>query len=385
MEYDGKCIVCGEKLFEMPIFVQHNMPYGVQNLPTEEELLNDTPIDLEVYQCSKCGLIQLNCEPVYYWRDSTRAGERSSALVELNRKHFRYFIDKCALDNKKIVEIGAGKGGFMQTIAEMPEYDIKLYGLENNSEFVCIANASLKKGGIVYKGFIDAEDYSIKGAPFDAFYSLSFPARLVNPCDVFKGIKNNLKPGGYGFVRTISEEYISNEDGFFEITHDLYAYYGIDSLEMLLQKNGFVIIESWLEPPYVCAIVKARMPFDIMEKWSKIERIIDEVKSFIENKTKNGKRIAVWCASHYAFTVLSICELGNKIPYIIDSAPFKQGRYAPASHVPIVAPEHFFNDRVDSILILSDFYVDEIVKQIKELSLHVRVFSMNKDGIYRIS
>lgn len=45
---------------------------------------------------------------------------------------------------------------------------------------------------------------------------------------------------------------------------------------------------------------------------------------------------------------------------MIDSAPFKQGRFAPVSHLQIVAPEHFFRNPADVILIVAPGYTDEI-------------------------
>ncbi len=37
--------------------------------------------------------------------------------------------------------------------------------------------------------------------------------------------------------------------------------------------------------------------------------------------------------------------LGEKASYIIDSAPFKQGRFAPASHLKIVPPAYLKKNR----------------------------------------
>lgn len=384
MIHNGRCISCGAKLYNKPIFSCGNMPAGVQNLPTREELPHDKAIELSLYQCSMCGLIQLDCEPVDYWKDSTRAGERSAALVDLNKKHFRHFIDSCNLNKKRVIEIGAGKGGFMKTLAEIPEYDLEICGLENNSEFVSLANAG-EYGGVIHNGFIDKADYKIEDAPYDAFYSFSYLARLINPNEMLQGIGNNLKPGGYGFLRAICAEYISNEDGFFEVTHDLYAYYGEDSIKILLQQNGFVILETWVELPYICVIVKKRTPYDIRGRWNNIEGKINEVRDFVAKSTSNGRKLAVWCASHYAFTVLSVCGVGENISYIIDNAPFKQGRYSPATHIPIVSPGYFGEHRVDTVLILSDFYVDEIVDTIRTIHSDVGIYSMNKDGIYSLN
>ena len=56
---------------------------------------------------------------------------------------------------------------------------------------------------------------------------------------------------------------------------------------------------------------------------------------------------------------------GNIIKYIIDSAKFKQGKYAPASHLPIVSPESALKDSVDIIVIVAPGYSSEIENIIK--------------------
>ena len=73
----------------------------------------------------------------------------------------------------------------------------------------------------------------------------------------------------------------------------------------------------------------------------------------------------MWGASHQGFTLAATTSLGKNVEYIIDSAPFKQGRFAPASHVPIVPPDHYFEEPVDAVLIVAPGYTDEIAGIIK--------------------
>lgn len=43
-----------------------NMPKAAQYLPVAESLENDKGVELKVYQCSDCGLVQLSNKPVPY-------------------------------------------------------------------------------------------------------------------------------------------------------------------------------------------------------------------------------------------------------------------------------------------------------------------------------
>ena len=73
-----------------------------------------------------------------------------------------------------------------------------------------------------------------------------------------------------------------------------------------------------------------------------------EVNQLMDRLHKEGKKLAIWGASHQGFTLAATTRLGNKVEYMMDSAPFKQGRFAPASHIPIVAPDEFFANPVDA-------------------------------------
>ena len=139
MKIRKKCIVCGMPLLENPIYVCRNMPANSQNLPDKGNLEQDQPVDYNLCQCSGCGLVQFDCEPVSYYLDSTRAGERSDVLVKMRREQYKHLIETYHLQGKKILEIGAGKGGFLKTLMEMEEFEIRGYGIENNPEFVKIA------------------------------------------------------------------------------------------------------------------------------------------------------------------------------------------------------------------------------------------------------
>lgn len=78
------------------------------------------------------------------------------------------------------------------------------------------------------------------------------------------------------------------------------------------------------------------------------------------------KKAAIWGASHQGFTLAATTSLGKKAEYIIDSAPFKQGKFAPASHLPIVAPSYFEEHPVDAVIITAPGYTDEIAALIRE-------------------
>ena len=182
-----KCRVCGNKLFPDPLIVYNNMPGSAQYMPTQENLAFDKKISLNVRQCMGCGLIQLDNEPVNYYKEVIRATSVSKAMNEMRRKEFASFINRYNLHNKKVIEIACGKG---EALEIMNEQMIDARGIEYGQESVTICNT---KGLKVDRVYIDSETKKIEGAPFDAFYVLNYLEHVPDPNQFIQGIYNNLK------------------------------------------------------------------------------------------------------------------------------------------------------------------------------------------------
>lgn len=94
------------------------------------------------------------------------------------------------------------------------------------------------------------------------------------------------------------------------------------------------------------------------------------------------KSLAIWGASHQGFTLAATTKLKDFAKYIIDSAPFKQGKYAPASHLPIVSPDYLERNPVDTILIVAPGYTEEIAGIIRNrLGVNVKILVLKSKHI----
>lgn len=354
------CIVCGTLLKGAPLLKCSNMPASAQDIPTLEQLPGETGIDLNLCQCSGCGLVQFDCEPVGYYRDVIRAGGYSTTMVELRRTQYSHFIERCGLTGKKIVEVGCGQGEFLQVLTEFP---VEAYGIEHKADLVEKAQS---KGLQVTQGFTEFEDTVIPGGPFDAFLSFNFLEHQPYPNTMLRCIYNNLTPNGYGLITVPSFEYILEHDGFYELLRDHIANYTEDALRFLIEHNGFYMLECRRINRDTWAMIVQKRPIaDVSGLQRNFDLLTKQMNDYVDVRASAGKKVAVWGASHQGFTAVSTTGVGDKISYIIDSAPFKQGKYAPASHTPIVAPDHYFEDPVNCILIIAPGYTDEIANTIR--------------------
>ncbi len=389
------CIACGRILPETSLFELTSAPASAQDIPDAKEVQNDEGVTLHLRQCGGCGLVQFDCEPVAYYRDVIRAGGGSSTMRELRASQYRHLIETYHLEGKTFFEAGCGRGEFLKFLQEFP---VEIYGMEHKADLVETAR---KEGLRVWREFPEREDqrfghspeasmlpesgWSVPEKPFDVFLSFNFLEHQPRPDIMLKAIWNNLAEYGMGLVTVPSLEYILEKGSYYELIRDHIAYYTFDTLRALLNHCGFEVLEEEMINRDTLSMIvrKTAMPETDADAGAEgvgamtadasiiapltegYEIVTAEVRALTERLAREGKRLAMWGASHQGFTLASTSELGKHLAYIIDSAPFKQGRFAPASHVPIMAPDHYFEEPVDAVLIVAPGYTDEIAGIIK--------------------
>jgi hypothetical protein len=62
---------------------------------------------------------------------------------------------------------------------------------------------------------------------------------------------------------------------------------------------------------------------------------------------------------------MALLDLGSSIRYVVDSAPFKQGKFTPATHIPIVAPDQLASDPVDAVIVIAGGYSNEVARIVR--------------------
>lgn len=364
------CRVCNRGLFDEPLLQYRNMPKAAQFLPDAESLEGDQGIDLEVCQCSGCGLVQLKGEPVPYYKDVIRAAAFSPEMKDFRKEQFDRFTQKYHLRNKKVIEIGCGCGEYLSLVQGA---GTDAYGLEHLEESV---KQCVKHGLRVTKGFVEDKTYELSHAPFDAFFMLNFLEHLPDPNATLRGIYNNLTDRAVGLVEVPNFGMILRKKLFSEFMVDHLFYFTRETLISTLMINGFDVIECnevWYE--YILsAVVRKRSKLDISHFGGYQSKINNEINEYI-NRFKD-KKVAIWGAGHQAFAVMSLASLAGRIRFVIDSAVFKQGRYTPATHIPIVSPDALKSDPVDAVIVMAGSYSDEVAMILRrdfDRNMHVSI------------
>lgn len=399
------CLACGEDALA-PLMLLENEIASAQNIPSRDEVVREHAIDLLLCQCRSCGLVQLDVDPVDYYRDVIRAGGGTRTMTALRTEEYERLLEAMRehhIVGRKIIEIGCGQGEFLKMwdgikepadpVSGQAPRALQLFGIEHKPELVEKAVAA---GHSVTRQFA-GKNVDIEGAPFDAFVQFNFLEHQPDPRDMLRTIHRNLRSGALGLLTVPSFEYILKYAGYYEIMRDHIAYFTEFTLTKLLSDCGFRVLETrMVNRDTIEALVECCDPeeltefqfhgqlIDVSGLKENYELLSEDVRAHCRRLSEEQKTIAVWGASHQGFALLATSQLGGQIRYIIDSADFKQGRFAPASHIPIVAPAHFHEDPVDEILIVAPGYTDEIASIIRrEFGEEVGILVLKTEKIER--
>jgi len=89
-----------------------------------------------------------------------------------------------------------------------------------------------------------------------------------------------------------------------------------------------------------------------------------KLRRFLIEAKQQAKRVVAYGAPAKGNTLLNFCDIGpDLIEFTVDRSPYKQGKFLPGSHIPILEPDRILQARPDYILILPWNLKEEIIDQ----------------------
>ena len=365
------CKVCNTDFFKPNLVTLKNVPDSAQIFRKKKKRFK---IQLKIYQCSGCGLVQVINKPVTYYKEVIRTVSTSKKMMNFRLNQFKQFKTEFNLKNKRVIEIGCGRGDYLKILNKVFK---KIYGLEGSRKnFKYVEKKKLK---VIY-GFPEKNNYKIANFKFDAFFIFSYLEHIPNLKTFLRGIYNNLSANAVGVIEVPNFNMILKNKLYSEFIIDHLYYFTKKTLEILLENNGFKIIKikEIFQNYILSAQVKKKQVIEL-EDFNKISSKLNKSVSKFVKKYSNKKKIAVWGAGHQALTLISMAKIEKYFKYIVDSANFKQKKYAPGTNLIVVAPEVFKNDNIKAIIVLAASYTDEVCKIIKSYNLRIKIAKIHNN------
>lgn len=372
------CRLCSASLPSKPIFALEGMPRAAQHLPASADLAEDRGITLNLHECEACHLVQLANDPVPYYRDVLRAVSVSADIQQFRRAQFTRFFTHHELENKRVIEIGCGRGEHLDIARHA---GLPLVGLEHSRDAVQHCQT---KGFEVYEGFPGEAGWPTSPVPYDGFLMLNFLEHLPDPRRALHCIAQCLPAGGIGLVEVPNLDMILRHNLFTEFTVDHLLYFSTATLQTALALAGFECLtcEAVWHDYILSATIRRRPRLKFPRLAHTAAELREALFTYIDSFPPH--RVAVWGAGHQALTVLAVADLAGRVSCVLDSAPSKQGRYTPATHIPITAPDALNAGSIDAVIVMAASYNGEVVELLQTRYPTIQVAVLEPDGLHRV-
>jgi len=372
------CRLCNSNIDGSKILTLAPMPSAAQSFLDLNELKYDKSITLNIYKCNYCGLIQLSNMPVPYFKEVIRATTFSESAKKIKREEFIRLIKKYNLLNNKTLEIGAATGDVVELLNEV---GLDAEGLEysqSNVEYAIKRNRNVKLGYI-----LDID--STFNSKYDFIISINYIEHQPNTQQFIRKIYHILKTNGLCYITAPNVEYLLNTYTLYEFVADHLVYFDKYTIQRAFEINGFDILESGVinNQNDVYVVAKKREIHPIQEM-TIVYELISKLKNIIRNHNQRNENVAIWGAGHRTLALLSLGNIKN-ISCIVDSAPFKQNKFSPITHIKIISPSELLKSDVKVVLVmLPGIYPDEVITFLQEANKRYIIYKLDDNDIIKI-
>jgi SAM-dependent methyltransferase len=299
-------------------------------------------------------------------------------------------IEKYDLRNKKIVEIGCGKGEFLSLICRMGRNQ----GIGFDPAFVAERNPAGKDLDISFVQDFYSEKYAQVGADF--FCCKMTLEHIANTADFIRNVRRAVgdRSESIVFFQVPDARRVLSDLAFWDIYYEHCSYFCAGSLARVFREAGFEVLETWTDYDDQYLMISARpatepQPISQLEldapqlMKQEIERFtrqqrerISSWRRELKQLTSEGQRAVVWGSGSKGVAFLTALDLDKEIEYVVDINPYRQGKFMAGTGQQIVGPSFLAEYKPDVAIAMNPIYESEIQSDLRRMGLSTVVRSV---------
>ena len=368
--------------------------YEVVGVPANSCILLATPEEARGYHrgdvrlgfCPDCGFIFNTAFDAQLAEYSSRYEETqgfSPTFSKFHRRLAEELVARHELRGKKVIEIGCGKGEFLNLLAEMGVREAVGF----DPGHVPGRNEGPAADRIRFVDDFYSEKYTGESGDF---VCCKMTLEHIRPtCDFVSMVRRSigdrrdcltyfLVPDAYRIVRDVAFE---------DVYYEHCSYFSRGSLARLFARAGFEILHVSTEydgqylaieaRPSESAPPQYRPPNDDLAEMtalvasfpSRCSRKTSHWQTTVKDAVAAGRKVILWGSGSKAVSFLSTLGLSHEIEHVVDINPYRQGCFMPITAQRIVAPEFLRGYRPDLVIVMNAVYVPEITATLAGLGL----------------
>jgi hypothetical protein len=385
-----KCPNCGGEKIEGFFQIKNAPIFSLVTVKSKEEALRVPRKDIELGFCHSCGFIfnRLFDTSIDYFTGGYEDQQGfSKTFMEYLTGISKELIEKYNLQGKTTMEIGCGKGDFINLLTEINGG--KGIGVDPAYEEGRQKNPNLT----FYKEFYSAKHGNLKASMISCRHTLE---HIHGTFDFLKLIRQSLNdnPDTVVFFEIPQISRILDIQAFWDIYYEHCSYFSAGSLARMFRAAGYEILDLRLVYSNQYLLIEARPTDKISTKTFPLEESIEEQKARVENfKVKiqeqlgdwrkklialkeKGKKVVVWGGGSKSVGFLTNFADLDAISYVVDINPHMEGNFIPGIGKQYKSPTFLKDYQPDAVIIMNGVYQKEITQSLHDMGVFPEMFAL---------
>jgi 2-polyprenyl-3-methyl-5-hydroxy-6-metoxy-1,4-benzoquinol methylase len=386
------CGCCGFSYGEVFYAVERTPVNSCLLIESKKQAVNFPCGSLFMAFCSDCGFIwnaAFDENLIEYSEKYEGTQSYSNTFNEFSLGLAKDLIDKYDLTGKKIIEIGCGKGEFLQMLC-----------VEGNNTGIGF-DPAYKDGAIdeLNKNRLKfiRENYSEKFSTYKADFVCCKMTleHIFAPRDFLESVRRAIA----GFPDVIVFFQMPNAGKHIEegAVEDFYyehcSYFSQAPLAKLFTSCGFKIhslksvyddqylnIEASLDNSFFSEESYDEDLFSLIQYVARFRSVCEENRHFWDNflsdANEEGRKVVLWGSGSKAVGFLTSLKNSDMIKYIVDINPNKVGSYTAGTGQEIVSPAMLIDYEPQDVIIMNSIYKKEISETLSSLNINSNVHTL---------
>ncbi|WP_207515593.1 class I SAM-dependent methyltransferase [Longitalea luteola] len=370
-----------------------NSPASNSFLSREQLNEPETFFPLKVFTCHKCFLVQVDeyqKSDAIFNSDYVYFSSYSTTWLNHAREYTNKMVARFGFNsNSQVIEIASNDGYLLQYFHQQ---QIPVLGIEPTANTAKVAMEKGIKSIVDFFGVRLATELRQKNIQADLLLGNNVLAHVPDIVDFVKGLKLALKPQGVITMEFPHLMQLVENNQFDTIYHEHFSYLSFSTVERIFAAQGLEIFDVEELPTHGGSLrIYGKHTEDTSNAIGKaVEQLLQKEESkgmntlaYYDNFQQKALKVkldltellvklkreqatvAAYGAAAKGNTLLNYCGIkSDLIDFVVDANPHKQGKWLPASHIPVVNEAHLKQTKPQYVIILPWNLKDEITRQL---------------------
>lgn len=366
--------------------------YELESVPVQSSVLLDSRAEALAFPChaitlcfcADCGLVfntSFDLKLVDYAATTEESQHFSGTFSRFAKQLIAEIASLYDLAGKRSLEIGCGKGDFLQELARQTG----TIGLGIDPGFIPERLPGADGNEILFqREYFDPA----KVAPPPDFVVCRHTIEHIPEVGSFMrdvaAVAGGREEVGI-FFETPDVRRVLAEGAFWDIYFEHCSYFTLGSLARLFRRSGLNVTRLYLAYDAQYIILYAAPdggghPLPEEDDLDAVRALaaafpakVAEVRAhwtdFVQRRHDAGKRVAIWGGGSKAIGFLSTTGLTREVAQVVDINPHKQGKHLPGTGHEVIGPEALKAAPPDAVIVMNPIYLPEIGAQLRGMGL----------------